>query len=87
MKAARRGAEIFLHHIGLWSDDVPSESDRLVAGGLPLVQRDLDVATGAMICYHRTSDDLRLEITDIGRGGPSVANYLGGAYDKLLLGR
>ncbi|MFJ4654490.1 VOC family protein [Nocardia sp. NPDC088792] len=76
-----------LHHIGLWSDDVPNESDRLVAGGLPLVQRDLDMATGATICYHHTSDDLRLEITDIGRGGPSVANYLSGAYDQLLLGK
>ncbi|MFI9503008.1 VOC family protein [Nocardia sp. NPDC052566] len=75
-----------LHHIGLWADDVPTESDRLATSGLPIVQRDLDMATGATICYHRTSDNLLLEITDIGRAGPSVANYLSGAYDKLLRG-
>ncbi|MFI5783892.1 VOC family protein [Nocardia sp. NPDC051570] len=75
-----------LHHIGMWSDDVPQESERLAAGGLPLVQTDLDVGTGGTINYHHTVDGLLFEMADIGRGGPGVAAYLSGAYDQLLLG-
>lgn len=75
-----------LHHLGFWADNVPDESKRLAESGIPLLQTDLDVATGATICYHSTGDGLRLELVDIGRAGPSIASYLSGAADKLIGG-
>ncbi|MBF6331928.1 VOC family protein [Nocardia transvalensis] len=70
-----------LHHLGLWTPDVPSESERLLAAGLPRIVSASDVSTGAPFVYHETSDGIRLELIDIGRTGPGVTFYLSGALD------
>lgn len=69
-----------LHHIGVWVDDAHAESERLAAAGCPLEAVASVEADGTWIagCYHKTSDDLRIEIVDISRSGPKLARYLNG---------
>ncbi|MEU7145305.1 VOC family protein [Nocardia sp. NPDC046473] len=73
-----------LHHLGIWADDVPAESKRLTAEGLPLLISSHDNTTDSPSCYHQTSDGVRLELMDIGRVGPGLALYLSGAADDYL---
>ncbi|MFI5776346.1 VOC family protein [Nocardia sp. NPDC051570] len=79
-------AETGLHHLGLWVDDVPAESEHLTAEGIPLLQQAYDKVVDAPFSYHQTSDGIRLELMDIGHVGPGLATYLSGAADDYLNG-
>lgn len=75
-------ADLGLHHIGLWVDDMRAESDRLAALDIPLeaVGTTAD-GTWTAGCYHRTADGLRLELVDIAKSGPRLIHYRnGGPY-------
>ncbi|MBV9843350.1 MAG: VOC family protein [Sphingomonadaceae bacterium] len=79
----RRDDTIFdktgLHHIGIWVDDMATESERLEQLGCEpeLVRRDEEgrVLPG---CFHKTRDGLRLELVQIGNSGPKLARMLNG---------
>ncbi|WP_378738412.1 VOC family protein [Nocardia brasiliensis] len=77
-------AETGLHHLGLWADNVPQESQRLSDEGLPLLVSAHENTADAPFCYHLTADGVRLELIDIGRAGPGNAVYLSGAADEYL---
>lgn len=53
------------HHLGLWSDDVPTASKRLAALGWPLVA-EINVApdTPVSIVYHQSPDGHFIELID-----------------------
>lgn len=75
--------ETGLHHLGVWTDDVAGESDRLASMRCPLEAVAAVEADGTWIagCYHKTADNIRIEIVDIGVSGPKLARYLsGGEY-------
>ncbi|MGW7412718.1 VOC family protein [Streptomyces sp. NPDC054863] len=67
-----------LHHVGFWTADVAAESARITAAGFPLEASAAVLAddTEPGVCYHRTSDNLLLELVEIGRGAPALAHYL-----------
>ncbi len=54
-----------LHHIGFWSDDVPSDGHRLAAAGCPLqlCGRSGDEAPTSF-AYHRNDLGVRIELVD-----------------------
>jgi hypothetical protein len=78
----RRDGSVFdtvgLHHIGVWTDDPAAESTRLDGLGCSretvALTPDGDWAGGL---FH-TVGCLRVEVVDIGRSGPRLANYLSG---------
>lgn len=79
----RRDGTIFdkagLHHVGLWTDDVNAEAERLEAEGADpeRVERDGEgnVLPG---CFFRTRDGLRVELVQIGTSGPRLLRMLAG---------
>ncbi|RDI64350.1 VOC family protein [Nocardia pseudobrasiliensis] len=85
-RAGTPWSEPGLHHLGLWTPDVESESERLTEAGLPRIISAADHSTGAPFVYHQTADGVRLELIDIGTTGPGVFTYLSGALDDLLSG-
>ncbi len=64
------GAGPQLHHVGLWSDDIPAEAQRLIDGGLPAVASGLgaddDVASG-YFSYHSNPYGGKVELVDIAK--------------------
>ncbi|GAA2795797.1 VOC family protein [Crossiella cryophila] len=72
-----------LHHLGFWAHDVRAESARMTAAGFPLEAEAVVLAgdTEPGVCYHRTSDGLRLELVEMSRGGPALAHYLNAITD------
>jgi catechol 2,3-dioxygenase-like lactoylglutathione lyase family enzyme len=66
-----------LHHIGVWVDDMRSESERMEAQGSPLesVYKDAD-GNWLGACFHVTRDNLRLELVQIGTSGPKLLHLL-----------
>jgi hypothetical protein len=68
-----------LHHIGVWTDDVPGESARLDSLEWPRESVSITPeGTWGGGLYHLGLGCLRLELVDIGRSGPRLVNYLGG---------
>jgi hypothetical protein len=69
------------NHIGMWSDDVASDSDRLSALGCPWACAILDPATLGKIggCVHTVIDEARIELVSRAGTMPRLARYLGGA--------
>ncbi|MFI1919176.1 VOC family protein [Nocardia sp. NPDC020380] len=67
-----------LHHIGYWAADAHAESERMTAAGFPCEASAvvLNGDTEPGVYYHRTGDGLRLELVEMGRGGPALAHYL-----------
>ena len=58
-----------LHHIGLWTDDVPAEAARLARAGLTAVASSVDPddeASPGYFSYHRNPQGSLVEIVDIG---------------------
>jgi catechol 2,3-dioxygenase-like lactoylglutathione lyase family enzyme len=58
-----------LHHIGLWTDDVPAEAARLARAGLTAVASSVDPddeASPSYFSYHRNLAGSLVEIVDIG---------------------
>jgi Glyoxalase/Bleomycin resistance protein/Dioxygenase superfamily len=57
-----------LHHIGLWTDDVPAEAARLVCAGLTPVASGLDPddeSSSGYFSYHRNPQGSLVELVDI----------------------
>lgn len=53
------------HHLGLWTDDVAAESDRLTALGMPAAWWGTDLSSGRqMFSYHRTPFGFYVELVD-----------------------
>ncbi|MFI0350088.1 VOC family protein [Actinomadura sp. 9N407] len=69
-----------LHHLGMWSDDVPGESDGLEERGCAWQGAILDGEgrrSGA--CYHLLPDlDARIELVSRDASGPRLGRYLAG---------
>ncbi|TDC86412.1 VOC family protein [Actinomadura sp. 7K507] len=69
-----------LHHLGMWSDDVPGESAGLEAGGC-LWEAAITDAEGrrAGACYHILNDlDTRVELVGRAASAPRLRRYLAG---------
>ncbi|MFI6173419.1 VOC family protein [Nocardia sp. NPDC051052] len=77
-------AETGLHHLGVWTDDIPEESKRLSAEGIAQLISSHDNISDSASAYHQTTDGVRLELMDIGRVGPGLAVYLSGTADDYL---
>ena len=68
-----------LHHLGVWTNDAASESARLDAAGWPRETVSLaPEGTWGGGLFHLGLDCVRIEVVDIARSGPRLANYLGG---------
>ena len=62
------GAGPAIHHIGLWTDDVPAEAERLVHSGMPVVAGGLDGGDPAVpgyFSYHDNPQGGKLELVHI----------------------
>ena len=69
-----------LHHLGMWSDDVPGESAGLEAGGC-LWEAAMPDAEGRRAggCYHILPGlDARVELVSREASAPRLQNYLAG---------
>jgi hypothetical protein len=73
------------HHIGMWSNDIASDSDRLAALGCPWAGASLDPVTLGKVggCFHTVIDGARVELVSRARGRARPARYLGGAGDVV----
>jgi hypothetical protein len=70
-------ADLGLHHLGFWTDDVAAESGRFSAAGCPMEASGATAdGTRTGFAYHLAGNDLRLELVDIARVGPRVARHL-----------
>lgn len=72
--------QLGLHHLGMWSDDVPVDSATLESRGCAwesaLMAPDGRRAGG---CYHRlTTIDARVELVSRPNSAPALARYLAG---------
>jgi hypothetical protein len=59
-----------LHHIGLWTDDVPAEAERLARAGLPAVASGVDSgdeSSGGYFSYHSNPQGSLVELVDISK--------------------
>jgi catechol 2,3-dioxygenase-like lactoylglutathione lyase family enzyme len=59
-----------LHHIGLWTDDVPAEAARLVRAGLTAVASSMDPddeSSPGYFSYHRNPQGNMIELVDINK--------------------
>ena len=62
------GAGSQIHHVGLWTDDIPAEAERLVRSGLPAVASGLDLvddSTPGYFSYHANPDGGKVELVHI----------------------
>ena len=62
------GAGPQIHHVGLWTDDVAAEAERLVRSGLPVVAGGLDDADEGVpgfFSYHDNPQGGKLELVHI----------------------
>jgi catechol 2,3-dioxygenase-like lactoylglutathione lyase family enzyme len=62
------GAGPAIHHIGLWTDDVAAEAERLVASGMPVVAGGLDnddPAVPGYFSYHDNPQGGKVELVHI----------------------
>lgn len=72
-----------LHHLGMWTSDPHADSARLETLGCKYESVMLDEDGnwfGGL--YHRTSDGVRFELSNISKTGPWLAGYLSGG-DEL----
>jgi hypothetical protein len=69
-----------MHHLGLWSEDVPGESARAEAQGCMWEQAIADAdGSRAGGCYHiLPSLDARIELVSRASSGPRLQRYLAG---------
>jgi hypothetical protein len=73
-------AELGLHHLGLWSDDVPAESAALAARGCAWESALMDAeGRPAGGCYHRlAAAGVRVELVSRANSAPALTRYLAG---------
>jgi hypothetical protein len=67
------------HHLGVWSEDVPGDSDRLVEAGCPWNCAILN-PEGQKVggCIHTVIDGARIELVSHAVALPRLARYIGG---------
>lgn len=56
-----------IDHIGIWSEDVAKESERLAKASIPVDFDPVSVGKPATFCYHRAvASGVRVEVIDLG---------------------
>ena len=59
------GTDWAIHHLGLWCDDIPGESARLVEAGSPvLATLASDPVRATYLAFHRLPDGTLIELVD-----------------------
>lgn len=79
--AAQPAGSMATHHVGIWSDDVAGDSERLARAGSPcLMTYQTSSGRPAGFAYHRLASGALIEFVDVARKAVFAEWFAGGSW-------